>query len=69
MGRLKLAAGLRRLDFSLDEVKELLDLRDRRIAPCSVLLNLMNRKAEEIKRRINELEGLERDLKKLYSIA
>ena len=46
--RLKLVAGARRLDFSLAEIKEILDLRDRGIAPCSVLLDLLDRKAKEI---------------------
>ena len=42
--RLRLVAGLRRLDFSLDEVKEILDFRDRRLAPCKTLLNLLDKK-------------------------
>ena len=37
--RLKLVAGARRLDFSLDDIKEILDLRDRQIAPCGVMLD------------------------------
>ncbi|MCL5429033.1 MAG: MerR family transcriptional regulator [Chloroflexi bacterium] len=66
--RLRLVAGLRRLDFSLDEVKEILDLRDRRLAPCKTLLNLLDKKANEIRLRINELERLDRDIKKLRSL-
>lgn len=66
--RLNLVAGLRRLDFSLDEAKELLDLRDRQIAPCKTLLDLLDKKANEIRQRIKELRGLERDLKELYSL-
>lgn len=66
--RLKLVAGARRVDLSLEDIKEILDLRDRQLAPCSVLLDLLDRKANEIHRRINELERLERDLKKLHSL-
>lgn len=66
--RLKLVSGARRLDFSLAEIKEILDLRDRGIAPCGVLLELLDRKAEEIDRRIAELKEMQRDLKNLYSL-
>ena len=66
--RLRLVAGLRRLDFSLDEVKEILDLRDHRLAPCKTLLNLLDKKTNEIRLRISELERLSRDIKKLRSL-
>ena len=49
--RLKLVAGARRLDLTLEDIKEILDLRDRQLAPCSVLLDLLDRKANEIHRR------------------
>lgn len=65
--RLKLVAGARRLDFSLDEIKEILDLRDRQIAPCGVLLNLLDNKAKDIHNRIAELQALEKNLEQLYS--
>lgn len=66
--RLKLVSGARRLDFSLAEIKEILDLRDRGIAPCGVLLELLDRKTEEIDRRIEELKEMQEDLKNLYSL-
>ena len=62
--RLKLVAGARRLDFSLAEIKEILDLRDRGIAPCSVLLELLDRKAKEISQRIIELKQMQEELGK-----
>lgn len=65
--RLKLVAGARRPDFSLDEIQEILDLRDRGIAPCGVLLDLLGRKADEISRRIGELRRLQKDLQELYA--
>lgn len=38
VARLRLVAGARRLDFSLAEIREILDLRDRGEAPCLTLL-------------------------------
>jgi DNA-binding transcriptional MerR regulator len=64
--RLKLVAGARRLDFSLEEIREILDLRDRRIAPCGVLLDLLNQKADEISQRIAQLRLLQEDLRMLH---
>jgi DNA-binding transcriptional MerR regulator len=66
--RLKLVAGARRLDFSLAEIKEILDLRDRQIAPCGVLLEMLEQKALEIQQRINELEELEHHLRRLRQL-
>lgn len=66
--RLKLVAGARRLDLTLDDIKEILDLRDRQIAPCGILLDLLDNKAKEINQRITELQALEKDLKQLYSL-
>ena len=65
--RLKLVAGARRLDFSLAEISEIIDLRDRRIAPCGVMLELLDQKAEEIGQRIAELQRVQEDLGALYS--
>ena len=66
--RLKLVSGARRLDFSLAEIKEILDLRDRDIAPCGVLLELLDRKANEINQRIAVLKEMQDDLINLYSL-
>ena len=66
--RLRLVAGARRLDFSLAEISEIIDLRDRQIAPCGVLLDLLNQKAEEISQRISELQRVQKDLEALYSV-
>ncbi len=66
--RLKLVAGARRLDFSLAEISEIIDLRDRQIAPCGVLLDLLNQKADEISQRISELQRVQKDLDSLYSV-
>ncbi len=68
VARVSLAAGLRRLDFSLDEIGEILDLRDGGQAPCSVLLGLLQAKAEEVDRRIAELKGLRELMQTLYTL-
>lgn len=66
--RVKFSLGLRRLDFSLDDIAEVLAMRDRREAPCRVVLDLLSEKAEEISQRIRELQRLERDLNQLYEL-
>ena len=35
VARARLVAGARRLDFSLDDIQEILDLRDQRVAPSA----------------------------------
>lgn len=67
MERVKFVAGLRRLDFSLDDVSEILAMRDRREAPCRVVLDLLSQKADEIALRIAELTRLEEEMRWLYS--
>lgn len=66
--RLKFVAGARALDFSLDDVSEVLALRDRRETPCRVVLEMLQEKADEIERRIAELERLEAELRRLHAL-
>ncbi len=66
--RLRLVAGARRLDLSLDEIKEIIALRERGEAPCRVLLDRLREKADEIAGRIRELERLEGELRDLYEL-
>ncbi len=66
--RLRLIAGARRLNLSLEEIREILALRDRREAPCRVLLDRLERKADEIAERIRELKRLERELRDLHAL-
>ena len=44
--RLKFVVGARQLDFSLDDIAEILALRDRREAPCRFVLDLLEKKAQ-----------------------
>ncbi len=68
VSRARFVAGARRLDFSLDDIQEILDLRDRRIAPCRVVLEMIEEKATEIARRIAELQEMEADLRRLHRL-
>jgi MerR family copper efflux transcriptional regulator len=66
--RVRFVMGLRRLDFSLDDITEILAMRDRREAPCRVVLDLLAEKAEEVSRRIKELVALEAELHHLHAV-
>ncbi|RME86246.1 MAG: heavy metal-responsive transcriptional regulator [Caldilineae bacterium] len=68
VGRLRLVAGSRRLGLSLDEIGELLSMRDQGVAPCRTLLDLLAAKADEISERIRELQRLEGELRRLYEL-
>ena len=66
--RLKLVLGARRLEFSLDDVTEIIAMRDRREAPCRVVLDKLTQKADEVAQRIVELQQLEQELRHLYEL-
>lgn len=66
--RVRLVAGARSLDFSLDDIREILALRDRREAPCRVVLDLLEQKAAEIRQRIAELRRMEKELRELHTL-
>ena len=66
--RARFVAGMRSLDLSLDEIQELLAMRDRREAPCRTLLDLMEQKANQIDERIRLLQQMEVDLRQLHRL-
>ena len=66
--RLKFVHGARRLEFSLDDVTEIIAMRDRREAPCRVVLDKLSQKADEIAQRITELQRLEQELRHLHEL-
>jgi DNA-binding transcriptional MerR regulator len=61
----RFVAGARTLDFSHDDIQEILALRERREAPCRVVLDLLEEKAGEISRRVAELQRMEAELREL----
>lgn len=68
VARARFVAGARRLDFSLDDIQEILDLRDRRIAACRTVLDLLEEKADDISQRIAELKQMETELRELHRL-
>jgi len=66
--RVKFVVGARNLDFSLDDIDEILALRDRREAPCRVVLEMLQQRANEVNQRIAELQRLEADLRELHEL-
>lgn len=68
VSRVRLVAGARSLDFSLDDIREILALRDRREAPCRVVLDLLAERANEIGQRITELQRMETELRELHRL-
>jgi hypothetical protein len=56
------------IETGLDNIGEVLALRDRREPPCRVVLNLLCEKADEIGRRIADLQRLEAELQQLYTL-
>ncbi len=66
--RLRFVAGARRLGLSLDDIQEILALRDRGEAPCRTVLTLLEEKANEVQERIRELQQLEAELRRLHAL-
>ena len=66
--RARFVAGIRSLDLSLDEIAEILAMRDRREAPCRTLLDLIEQKADQIEERIRLLRQMEIDLRQLHNL-
>ena len=66
--RARFVAGSRTLDLSLNEIMELLAMRDRREAPCRTLLDRIEQKAKQIEERIQALRKMEVDLRKLHDL-
>lgn len=64
----RFVAGARSLDFSLDDIREILALRDQREAPCRVVLGLLQERADEINRRVADLQRMEAELRELHRL-
>ena len=68
VARIKFVAGARTLGLSLDDIGEILALRDQREAPCRTVLDMIAEKATEIRQRIAELQRLEVELRELHAL-
>jgi MerR family mercuric resistance operon transcriptional regulator len=67
--RLRFLRSARSLDFSLDDLRTVLALRDQGEAPCQHVLTLLAVKEQEIKTRIRELVALQQELAALQQQA
>ena len=63
--RLRFIRNARSLEFSLDDLKEVLGLRDQGDAPCRYVTGLLKVKLTEIAERIRQLQTLQEDLEQL----
>jgi DNA-binding transcriptional MerR regulator len=62
VARLTFIKQMQGLGFSLQEIKQLLDLRDRGGHACREVRNLLSSKLAEIRNKIRDLQNLEREL-------
>jgi DNA-binding transcriptional MerR regulator len=51
------------LGFSLDQIREILDIRRRNAAPCACVKEIVERNLAEVERKLSELSRLRRELK------
>ncbi len=63
--RLQFIKKAQALGLNLQEIKEVLELKDRRKAPCGRVAALAERRFEEIDRQIAELRAFRRELAKV----
>lgn len=67
--RLRFIRNARSLDFSLDDLREILALRDQGEAPCRYVMQLLEEKSVEIEERIRQLRALQEELQQLLARA
>ncbi len=67
--RARFVAGARSLDFSLDDITEILAIQHQGEAPCRTVLDLIEQKANQIAERIRLLRQMEKELRQLYTLA
>ena len=60
--RLGFIRAAQRLGFSLDEIREILAFRDRADRPCAYVINVLDRRVNELADRIAEMRDLRRTL-------
>lgn len=67
--RLQFIQRAKALDFSLEEIKEILDLRERGDAPCAYVINQIRAKFNEVERKMAALAHLKAELVQLQAEA
>ena len=63
--RLAFIRSAQAVGLTLAEVRQVLGVRDAGEAPCRVVTGLIDRRGAEVRARISELQGLERELTQL----
>ena len=66
--RLKFITRARQLDFSLDDIDEILALKEQHEAPCHYVMELMKQQMQAIQQRIIDLQQLHDELRQLHEI-
>ena len=67
--RLRFVHRARALDFSLDEIREILALREEGKAPCAFVIGQIDVKLAEVERKIEALIRLQSELRQLKATA
>jgi DNA-binding transcriptional MerR regulator len=67
--RLRFVTLARSLDVGLDDIREILALRDGGEAPCSYVRSVLDRQAEAVEERITQLQALSKELRGLQQAA
>jgi DNA-binding transcriptional MerR regulator len=65
--RLRFIRSARALNFSLQEIAQVLEARDRHEPPCSHVMDIIQGHIDEVETRIRELKQLKHDLTSLYT--
>jgi MerR family copper efflux transcriptional regulator len=65
VARLRFVEAAKTLGLSLEQIREILALRDRDEVPCAHVIELIQRRRDEVAKRIDELIVLLRDLDRL----
>ena len=65
--RIRFIQRAKALDFSLSEITEIIDLRERGEAPCAFVISQINSKLTEVERKIAELVKLQNELMELQT--
>lgn len=66
--RLRFIRSARSLDFSIEEIAQVLSTLDRHETPCNHVVELLRKHLGEIEARIRDLERLREELTHLYEI-
>jgi len=66
--RIRLVVGARSLGIPVADIREILEIQDLHSAPCPRLMELLDRKTQEVDVRIARLKALRSDLQRLRAM-